>query len=86
MTLQLYRLLLCLYPSRYRSTFGREMADVFRQAQADAWNRGAVYGTIFCIREFGGVALAAVHGAYRPLEPVYDKVTFINNKRWAQRV
>jgi NYN domain len=23
------------------------------------------------------------HGTYRPLEPVYERVTFINNKRWA---
>ncbi len=27
---------------------------------------------------------AQTNGVYRPLEPVYDKVTFINNKRWAQ--
>jgi hypothetical protein len=24
------------------------------------------------------------NGRYRPLEPVYEKVTFINNKRWAR--
>lgn len=24
------------------------------------------------------------HGTYRPLEPVYDRVTFVNNKRWAK--
>jgi len=23
------------------------------------------------------------HGVYRPLEPVYNNVTFVNNKRWA---
>jgi hypothetical protein len=27
---------------------------------------------------------AQQHGAYRSLEPVYDGVTFINNKRWAR--
>ena len=29
---------------------------------------------------------AEQNGSYRPLEPVYDKVTFINNKRWALNV
>ncbi len=29
-------------------------------------------------------AFAERHGTYRPLEPVYDRVTFINNKRWAR--
>jgi hypothetical protein len=29
---------------------------------------------------------AQQHGAYRSLEPVYEQVTFINNKRWAQPV
>jgi hypothetical protein len=28
-------------------------------------------------------AFAERCGSYRSLEPVYDKVTFINNKRWA---
>jgi len=27
---------------------------------------------------------AQKNGTYRPLEPVYDHVTFINNKRWAK--
>lgn len=27
---------------------------------------------------------AKAHGAYRPLEPVYENVTFVNNKRWAK--
>jgi hypothetical protein len=29
-------------------------------------------------------AFAEQYGSYRSLEPVYDKVTFINNKRWAR--
>jgi hypothetical protein len=29
---------------------------------------------------------AQTNGTYRPLEPAYDKVTFINNRRWAQPV
>lgn len=27
---------------------------------------------------------AEQHGTYRSLKPVYDNITFINNKRWAQ--
>jgi hypothetical protein len=27
---------------------------------------------------------AQQHGSYRPLEPVYNSVTFVNNKRWAK--
>ncbi len=29
---------------------------------------------------------AEKNGGYRPLEPVYEQVTFINNKRWARPV
>lgn len=29
---------------------------------------------------------AQAHGSYRPLEPAYEKVTFVNNKRWAKPV
>jgi hypothetical protein len=29
-------------------------------------------------------AFAEQHGSYRSLEPVYDRVTFFNNKRWAR--
>lgn len=29
-------------------------------------------------------AFAEKHGTYRALEPVYEQVTFINNKRWAK--
>ena len=31
-------------------------------------------------------AFAQAHGTYRALEPAYDTVTFINNKRWAKPV
>jgi hypothetical protein len=27
-------------------------------------------------------AFAQANGVYRPLEPLYDNITFINNKRW----
>jgi hypothetical protein len=29
-------------------------------------------------------AFALANGTYRSLEPVYDRVTFVNNKRWAK--
>ena len=29
---------------------------------------------------------AQEHGTYRSLEPVYNKVSFINNKRWAEKL
>jgi Ca2+-binding EF-hand superfamily protein len=60
MLVRFYRLLLRLYPARYRATFGREMTAVFEQAQADAWSRGALRGAAFCMREFAGLALAAL--------------------------
>lgn len=65
MMLRIYRLLLRLYPARYRSTFGREMAAVFRQAQADAWSRGAIRGAAFAFRELAGLALAALRERVR---------------------
>jgi hypothetical protein len=54
------------------------------RAHAHGWDIEVVSWDAGCnryLRHF-----AQNHGAYRPLEPVYDKVTFINNKRWAQRV
>lgn len=26
------------------------------------------------------------HGSYRPLEPAYEQVSFVNNKRWAKKI
>src|SRR5207245_4461769 len=31
-------------------------------------------------------AFTQQNGTYRPLEPAYERVTFVNNKRWAQPV
>lgn len=45
------------------------------QIEVVSWNAG-------CNRRLKG--FAQTNGAYRELEPVYEKVTFINNKRWAQ--
>ena len=59
MSIRLYRWLLCLFPTRYRATFGREMSAVFTQALAEASARGTVWYAIFCAREFTGLIIAA---------------------------
>jgi hypothetical protein len=67
MLIRLYRLLLHLFPARYRETFGQEMVSVFQQAHAEARARGGVSLTVFCIREFGGLLGAAFRAhAWRP--------------------
>jgi len=65
MLVRFYRLLLRLYPARYRATFGREMTAVFEQARSDARSRGAFRGAAFCIREFFGLTLAALRERVR---------------------
>jgi len=51
------------------------------RAQKHGWQIEVVSWDAGCNRYLK--AFAQQHGSYRPLEPVYDKVTFINNKRWA---
>ena len=96
MLIQIFRLLLRSYPAAYRSTFGREMASVFQLAQADAWGRGVVSGFAFCAREFGGLALGALHAWARhskvpaqpvtSLTPVFDGVpTFYTSEDYFPR-
>ena len=91
-----YRLLLRFYPARYRSTFGSEMADVFELAKARAWSRGVTYGMAFCVREFAGLALGAVHAWARQskdpaqpapsLTPAFDGVpTFYTCEDYSPR-
>jgi hypothetical protein len=60
MLVELYGWLLHLLPPQYRSAFGREMTAVFRQAQADARDRGTISHTVFGIREFTGLIRASV--------------------------
>jgi hypothetical protein len=59
MLVGLYQFLLFLFPARYRSTFGQEMSAVFQRGEADAWAAGAIPHSVFCIREFAGLILAA---------------------------
>jgi hypothetical protein len=65
-------------------TDGRGFIKQLERAHVHGWDVEVISWDAGCnryLRHF-----AQKHGAYRPLEPVYDKVTFINNKRWAQRV
>ena len=60
MLIQVYRLILLVYPARYRSAFGREMTAVFQQRQADLWKRGVFSRSTFFIREFTSLISAAI--------------------------
>jgi hypothetical protein len=60
--------------------FLRQLELVHRhgwQIEVVSWNAGCNGN----LRTF-----AQANGTYRPLEPVYENVTFINNKRWAAPV
>ncbi|MBZ5591491.1 MAG: hypothetical protein LAP39_04600 [Acidobacteriia bacterium] len=96
MLIRLYRLLLRLFPASYRSTFSQEMANVFQLALADAWSRGVLRATAFCIREFSGLALGAVRAQARRSQvqeqpatsfgPAFDAVpTFYTCEDYAPR-
>lgn len=61
MSIRLYRWLQCLFPTRYRATFGGEMSVVYERALAEASARGTVWYAIFCAREFTGLIIAAFH-------------------------
>jgi hypothetical protein len=55
-----------------------------QRAHKRAWEIEVVSWDAGCnrhLREY-----AQKHGTYRSLEPVYEKVTFVNNKRWVQPV
>lgn len=75
MMTRLYRLLLRFYPAGYRSTFGREMSDVFQRAFADARSHGFPYATAFCIREFTGLTLGAMRARARRSKILEQPVT-----------
>jgi hypothetical protein len=63
-------------------TDGKGFIKALERAHKHGWGIEVVSWDAGCnryLRHF-----AQTNGTYRPLEPVYDKVTFINNKRWAQ--
>ena len=53
----LYRLLLWLYPARFRAEFADEMIEVFDQACAAERDKGATAFVRFCVRETGGLVV-----------------------------
>jgi hypothetical protein len=55
----MYRLLLKLYPCRYRSVFGTEMLADFRDAQCDASHSGVRCCLVFYLREVLGLLTGA---------------------------
>jgi hypothetical protein len=54
---RLYRLLLRLYPARFRAEFADEMIEVFDQACATERDKGATAFLRFCVRETGGLVV-----------------------------
>jgi hypothetical protein len=63
---------------------GKGFIKQLERAQKHGWGIEVVSWDAGCNRYLR--TFAQQHGTYRAIEPVYDKVTFINNKRWAQRV
>lgn len=63
---------------------GRGFIRQLELVHSHGWHIELVSWDAGCNRSLKTFAQAK--GVYRPLEPVYDKVTFINNKRWANHV
>ena len=61
---------------------GKGFIRQLERAQKHGWKIEVVSWDAGCNRYLK--SFAQKHGVYRALEPVYEKVTFINNKRWAQ--
>lgn len=63
---------------------GQGFIKQLERAQKHGWAVEVVSWDDGCNRHLK--AFAQTHGVYRSLEPVYEQVTFINNKRWAKAV
>ncbi len=63
---------------------GRGFIKQLERAHKHAWDIEVVSWDAGCNRHLK--EFAQKYGTYRSLEPVYDKVTFVNNKRWVQPV
>jgi hypothetical protein len=61
---------------------GRGFIRQLELAHNHGWQIEVVSWDIGCNRHLR--SFAESNGSYRSLEPVYDNITFINNKRWAQ--
>lgn len=60
LTFAMYEGLLRLYPRAYRRQFGEEMIAVFRDADADAHQKGNLVTARFYLREVGGLFRGAL--------------------------
>jgi hypothetical protein len=60
---------------------GKGFIKQLERARNHGWNIEVVSWDIGCNRHLK--AFAQANGIYRPLEPAYNNVTFINNVRWA---
>jgi len=63
---------------------GQGFITQLERAHRHGWAIEVVSWDAGCNRHLRAFALA--HGRYRPLEPIYDQVTFINNTRWANPI
>ena len=65
-------------------TDGKGFIRQLERAHNNGWEVEVISWDAGCNRNLK--AFAQKNGAYRSLEPAYEQVTFINNKRWAQSV
>jgi hypothetical protein len=61
---------------------GQGFISQLERARRHGWQIEVVSWDAGCNRHLR--AFADQYGTYRPLEPAYEQVTFINNKRWAK--
>lgn len=61
---------------------GKGFIKQLERAHKHGWSVEVVSWDNGCNRQLK--SFAQRNGVYRPLEPAYDKITFINNKRWAK--
>jgi len=63
---------------------GQGFSKQLERAHKHGWKVEVISWDAGCNRHLK--AFAQTHGTYRPLEPAYEKVTFVNDKRWAKPV
>jgi hypothetical protein len=63
---------------------GKGFIKQLERAQKHDWKIEVISWDAGCNRHLK--RFAETHGAYRSLEPAYEQITFIHNKRWAKKV
>ncbi len=82
--LLLYRCLLHLYPPAYRCEFAEEMIAVFREAQAETWQKNMAARAAFCAREAGGLLCGALEEHLRVITGP-DFLSLFRSRRFIMR-